>query len=234
MNTTAWLGLWCLSVNSWSGFCVPFNARLSQADRWHESLWLRPEAPTVATSDLTTARMSTAGPTHETRHLLWLCIRGTCTHIPMRASHTSSMHISRAHKAAWALKLPLKYLFFCEHTHVTHSRIYPTHGSNVRCCQQSFWCSSLKKTQLWNQTLSLHSATSWSSAGRGGSPWSSVGLFCFHMQVFEPTYLSTHALPHIHFYLFVTTDTLHALKKKKKKDRRTRSVDRSTLLSAKH
>ena len=34
------------------------------------------------------------------------------------------------------------------------------------------------------------------------------------MQVFEPTYLSTHALPHINFYFFVTTDTLHALKKK--------------------
>ena len=76
MNTTAWLGLWCLSVNSWSGFCVPFNARLSQADQRHESLWLWPEAPTVATSDLTTASMSTAGPTHETRHLLRLCIRG--------------------------------------------------------------------------------------------------------------------------------------------------------------
>lgn len=38
-------------------------------------------------------------------------------------------------------------------------------------------------------------------------------------------------LPHI--YIFVTTDTLHALKEKKNHDHRTRSVDRSTLLFAK-
>lgn len=70
-----------------------------------------------------------------TKHLLQLCIRGTltCTHIPMRASHTSSVHIPRAHKAAWALKLPLSIYFFCGHTHVTHSRIYPTHSSNLTC-----------------------------------------------------------------------------------------------------
>lgn len=49
-----------------------------------------------------------------TKHLLRLCIRGTltCAHIPMRASHTSSMHIPRAHKAAWALKLPLSIYYY--------------------------------------------------------------------------------------------------------------------------
>nr|XP_040017663.1 protein phosphatase 1 regulatory subunit 12A isoform X11 [Gasterosteus aculeatus aculeatus] len=63
-------------------------------------------------------------------HLLRLCIRGTltCKHIPMSASHTSSMHIPRAHKPALALKLPLCVYFFCEHTHT--SRIYHNHSFN--------------------------------------------------------------------------------------------------------
>lgn len=80
--------------------------------------------PQEAIWDLTTARMPTAGATHEkTQHLIRLCIRGTltCTHIPIRASHTSSTHIPRAHEAAWALMLSLLYLFFFLWTHSRHT-----------------------------------------------------------------------------------------------------------------
>lgn len=49
-----------------------------------------------------------------------------------------------------------------------------------------------------------------------GSPWSSVGLFCFHVQVFEPTYLSTYALPHIHFLKKFLWPQTHSMLLKKK------------------
>lgn len=81
-----------------------------------------------------------------TKHLLRLCIRGTltCAHIPMRASHTSSMHIPRAHKAAWALKLPLSiyyyYFFFFVDTLTSHIHEFTplTVKSNVLSRSEGF------------------------------------------------------------------------------------------------
>lgn len=63
------------------------NGHLSQEGLWRGGLWPWSEAPTSDSA-------------HEARHQPRLCIRGTRTHIPTRASHTSSMHIPRAHEAA--------------------------------------------------------------------------------------------------------------------------------------
>lgn len=140
-------------------------------------------------------------------HLLRLCIRGTltCKHIPMSASHTSSMHIPRAHKPALALKLPLCVYFFCEHTHT--SRIYHNHSFNWTCCQAVkvlvkfkfclffFFLMAVEKMSGCVFTFSVVLPT---GGGGGVGVHRTVGFFGLHIRVFEPTYLSTCALPHIH------------------------------------
>lgn len=142
MNTTAWLGLWCLSVNRWSGFGVPFfNAHLSQEELWREGLWLWSEAPTA---DLTTAWMPAAGVTHEARHLLRLCIRGTRTHthtflcvhhiLPRCAfhEHTRQLGPSSSHFSI--------YFFFCEHRSHIHEFTPLTVQMLGVVKQLKFWC----------------------------------------------------------------------------------------------
>lgn len=129
----------------------------------------------------------------------------TCTHIPRRASHTSSMHIPRAHKAAWALKLPLYIVFILfEYTHVTlFTNLTPRAVQILWVVKQILKICVKKKARLGsNFTLKTT-----------GEVHEAVGLFCFHMQVFEPTYLSTYAPPpHLYF-----CDNRHSMLLKKKK-----------------
>lgn len=153
----------------------------------------------------------TAGLTHEARHSPRLCIRGTRTHIPTRASRTSSMHIPRAHEAARALKLPLKYLFFsCEH--MWH--IHPNFLHSFKC----------RVSWGLGPVFTFSRGLTW-----GGSPYEALLGYSASTCVFEPTYLSTCALPHLRFYF--CDHRLHSLLLNS--DRRSRSIERSTLLSAK-
>lgn len=53
----------------------------------------------------------------------------------------------------------------------------------------------------------------------GSHPWRSVGLLSFHVQVFEATYLSTYALPHI-IFIFLWPQ-IHSMLLKTKKEKHT-------------
>lgn len=146
------------------------------------------------------ASLPLAGAAHKTKSMNFNCVSGgtwTCTNTSRGASHTSLMHIPRAHKAAWALKLPLYIVFILfEYTHVTlFTNLIPHTVPILWVVKQVFKICMEKKASsgsdfTFKTTGEVHEA---------------VGLFCFHMQVFEPTYLSTMHLPHI--YIFVTTDT---------------------------
>lgn len=62
----------------------------------------------------------------------------------------------------------------------------------------------------------------------GSHPWRSVGLLSFHVQVFEATYLSTYALPHIIFIFLWPQIHSMLLKTKKRKAHTQKLTGQST------
>lgn len=154
------------------------------------------------------------------------CIRGTltCTRIPMSASHTSSVHIPRAHKAALALKLPLSIYFFVntlasqihEFTPPPPSQLKSNKGFGVVPSPPS---TSSSETRIGLRLSIQHRPDD------GEVHRTLLGCLVSTCKCLNPP-----TSPPMHFptsiFIFVTTDTLHALKN----DRRTRSVDHSTLL----
>ena len=123
--TKTWLGLWCLSVNSWSSFgaLAAFCHRKTVGTK----------APAGAAWDLTTAEMPTAGGTHTKHNMYYNCAswEPECAHTFLCVHHIlPQCTFHWAHKAAWALKLPLS-IFFCEHTHTLTHLPHSQSRSNV-------------------------------------------------------------------------------------------------------
>lgn len=87
------------------------------------------------------------------------------------------------------------YYFFCEHMSHIHEFTPLTVQMLGVAKQLRFWCSSSKNPALKSGSVFTFSRV----LKTRGNPQSSVGLFCFHIQVFEATYLSTYALPRIRF-----------------------------------
>lgn len=125
-----------------------------------------------------------------------------------------------AHKTVWALKFPVS-IYFCEHISQHTFTIYfyfipPNPRSpNVMCCQARK--ISVHPTFFFFFLFSCLNIQR--HPDNGSHPWRSVGLLSFHVQVFEATYLSTYALPHI-IFIFLWPQ-IHSMLLKTKKEKHT-------------
>lgn len=160
-----------------------------------------------------------------------LCVMGSANALLCTPICTSSMHVD-AHKTVWALKLPLS-IYFCEHiSQHTFTIFYfssppqsprPNHSPNVMCCQAGK--ISVHPTFFFFSFFFFkHSASSWQRESSVKVCW---------VVVFPRASVWSHLPLHLctsprHFYIFVTTDTLHALKNKNKSTATQKLTGRST------
>lgn len=134
----------------------------------------------------------------------------------MRASHTSSMQIPRAHGAALALKAPTLYLFIFLWTHSrnTFTNLNPTHSSNLIFVKQQKILGVVLLKKKNSSEIRLRLSLYIQQRPDDGQILEAL-LGCF---VFTCKSLNPPTSPPMHFptyiFIFVTTDTLHDLKKK--------------------
>lgn len=150
---------------------------------------------------------------HQTQHtkqnINHDCASGEHAHTFLRVHHILPRCTFHEHTRQLSLKAPtLVFIFFLVNTCDTFTPIFPTR-SNVRCAEAIKGLVSF----FWNQAQSSHSATSWHER--------EVHMKLCWVTLLPHACLSPPTSPLVHsptcVFIFVTTDTLHALKKRPQK-----------------